>query len=1083
MTPPLRPTGPLHHLAILASAGTGKTHALAHRYIGLLGRGVDADRICSLTFSRKAATEIFDSIVACLVKAALSPEAARQTAGHAGLEGLTTSEAARLLRNLVTRLHRVQIGTLDGFIVNVLRAFSSELGVPSDFALLGSGTVEARQLTQEALGFLLAPARTQAQNREIFYDAYKKATYGREEKGLGEAFFIMLENSLGLFRRFPDPDCWGNPAVIWGRTEWLRNGPKTLEKALEQVERFLDVPAEVKHKLMGSLTTASTFEPFNTWNKEAFDTVLMTRLLEQMENLDSGGTLPYGRKSFVIDPETGRAIRAILGHLVRQEITRALKQTQGLGSLLNQFQALYDETIRKRGAFTFNDAQYLLTPRNPHGGGPISRRAGEADRLYIDYRLDARLDHWLLDEFQDTSDLQWETLDNLASEIIQDTGGDRSFFLVGDVKQAIHGWRGGNARLLGRLLTRYDKGMALKTLSASFRSTPPVLDFVNSIFSDLRELELPNETVERWQELWETHVSRVDKPGCAAWIEPAGEDGADSGDSEAYRAAAGLIRDLDPATRGLSVAVLLPTNDACTKAADALRHELAGLPIPVVNEGAAELAGNPVVALMRSLALFAAHPGDLLAATHLRMSPLRQSVEEAGDRLPLILQEQIQSEGFTAFFQTWAARLEAAIGPLDAFGAKRLGDLLALAAEMDASGNRDPDTLAALVDTRVLREQAAGGAVRIMTIHQSKGLGFDAVIVPFLENGDIRKAGQLDLVSGATGSSPWVLKMPRQSVCQADRVLKSRTDAAAAETAFANLCVLYVALTRARQGLYVITHYGLKKRNKNRSLSEGILLSRRLLDTALPESVPGENILAGGIPLRRLFLTGNWNWCSSTPPVARATEAATRPAASFPSKTASTVRLKRVEPSRGDSEVRPADWLFKPEARGVLDFGTLIHEYLAQVEWCGPGDAESILPTWKPSKTFDEGVRRDAEAQFRKLLASPDVVRALARPAGESDLWREKRFELVDKETWISGAFDRVLVFRDATGRPLRATIMDFKSNRIENEADMAKTAELYRHQLVLYRQALARILRLDETSIDVQILFTRLGRIFNVPY
>lgn len=1083
MTAPLRPTGPLRHLAILASAGTGKTHALAHRYIGLLGRGIEADRICSLTFSRKAATEIFDSIVGCLVKAARSPEAARQTASHAGLEGLTPAEAARLLRCLVTRLHRVQIGTLDSFIVSVLRAFSAELGVPSDFALLGSGSVEARQLTQEALSFLLSPSRTHEQNRAIFYEAYKKATYGREEKGLGEAFFTILESSLGLFRRFPDPDCWGNPAVIWGQADWLRNGPEPLEKALERVDGFLAAPDEVKRKLIASLTAASTFKPFNTWNKDAFENVLMSRLIAQMDTLEAGGDLQFNRKSFKIDPETGRAIQAILRHLIRQEIIRSLQQTQGLGSLLNQFQALYDETIRKRGSFTFNDAQHLLTPRNPHGGGAISRRAGEADRLYIDYRLDARLDHWLLDEFQDTSDLQWETLDNLASEIIQDTGGDRSFFLVGDVKQAIHGWRGGNARLLGRLLTRYDKGIERKTLSASYRSTRPVLDFVNIIFSDLGSLELPAETVERWTDLWETHVSKVDKPGCAAWIEPAGGDETDGDETDVYRAAAGLIRDLDPAFRGLSIAILLPTNDACTKAADALRRELAGLSIPVVNEGAAELAGNPVVALMRSLVLHAAHPGDLLASTHLRMSPLRQAVEKAGDRLPLILQEQIQAEGFTAFFQTWAARLESAGVTLDAFGAKRFADLLAVAAEMDATGNRDPDTLVALVDNRELREQAAGGAVRIMTIHQSKGLGFDAVLVPLLKNDDMRKGGQLDLIAGATGESPWVLKMPRQTVCQADPVLRQRTEAAHAETAFANLCVLYVALTRARQGLYVITDYGRKKRNKNRSLSEGILLSRRLLETELPEGIDGESVMAGGVPLRRLFLTGDWNWCESTPPASRPAETAARPGACFPAKAAGTVRLKRVEPSRGDSEVRPADWLFKPESRGVLDFGTLIHEYLAQVEWSDSCDADSILASWKPSKTFDEGVRKDADVQFRKLMASPDVLGALARPTGKPDLWREKRFELVDGETWISGAFDRVLVFRDAAGRPARATIMDFKSNRIQTEADMADRADLYKHQLVLYRRALSRILKMDEGSIDVQILFTRLGRVFTVPY
>jgi ATP-dependent helicase/nuclease subunit A len=84
-------------------------------------------------------------------------------------------------------------------------------------------------------------------------------------------------------------------------------------------------------------------------------------------------------------------------------------------------------------------------------------------RLYIDYRLDCKLDHWLLDEFQDTSDLQWEVLRNLADEILQDASGQRSFFYVGDVKQAIYGWRGGNARLFGKILEQY-RGRSSRSL-------------------------------------------------------------------------------------------------------------------------------------------------------------------------------------------------------------------------------------------------------------------------------------------------------------------------------------------------------------------------------------------------------------------------------------------------------------------------------------------------------------------------------------------------------------------------------------------------------------------------------------------
>ncbi|HUV52709.1 MAG TPA: UvrD-helicase domain-containing protein, partial [Dehalococcoidia bacterium] len=72
------------HEAISASAGSGKTFQLAHRYIWLLANGVNPDRITALTFSRKAAGEIFDSVIKYLCEAASSPEQARKTGGRIG---------------------------------------------------------------------------------------------------------------------------------------------------------------------------------------------------------------------------------------------------------------------------------------------------------------------------------------------------------------------------------------------------------------------------------------------------------------------------------------------------------------------------------------------------------------------------------------------------------------------------------------------------------------------------------------------------------------------------------------------------------------------------------------------------------------------------------------------------------------------------------------------------------------------------------------------------------------------------------------------------------------------------------------
>jgi ATP-dependent helicase/nuclease subunit A len=89
-----------------------------------------------------------------------------------------------------------------------------------------------------------------------------------------------------------------------------------------------------------------------------------------------------------------------------------------------------------------------------------------------------------VDEFQDTCDLQWNILSNLAEETLQDGSGERSFFFVGDVKQAIYGWRGGNPRLFGMLLDRYGEVISTRELVESRRSAPGHR-YGNAVFGDL----------------------------------------------------------------------------------------------------------------------------------------------------------------------------------------------------------------------------------------------------------------------------------------------------------------------------------------------------------------------------------------------------------------------------------------------------------------------------------------------------------------------------------------------------------------------------------------------------------------------
>lgn len=111
------------NVMILASAGSGKTFALTDRFVSLLAAGAGPERIAALTFTRKAAGEFFDEILRKLARAAAEPEIAGELARRIDCPELGAGDFGRMLRSVVDAMHRLNLGTLDGFFARVVRAF------------------------------------------------------------------------------------------------------------------------------------------------------------------------------------------------------------------------------------------------------------------------------------------------------------------------------------------------------------------------------------------------------------------------------------------------------------------------------------------------------------------------------------------------------------------------------------------------------------------------------------------------------------------------------------------------------------------------------------------------------------------------------------------------------------------------------------------------------------------------------------------------------------------------------------------------------------------------------------------------
>ena len=1073
------------HTSISASAGSGKTYQLAHRYIKLLACGVGSDRIAALTFSRKSAGEIFDSVVKYLCAAADSDEQAAETAAQIGLPALQAVDFRRLLRGLLDRLHRLHIGTLDSFFVGVVRTFPIELGLSVEPTLMDDA--EALGAKQEVLRLIFDRRGTAHDGVEPFLAAFKQATFGQEAKRLDLLLDDWLHTYRTIYRAIPRADAWGDKQTIWrngfGWTA-VPDGIPAIAHGLMATLAGSDWDAKVKGKWQGYLQAVSQFGLDSAWTDEV--SYVFKKLAEDLDGLREGkGQLSMYRKVYALTEEQCRLALATFSHIMATVIQVSLEQTQGIFKILDQFERIYDQTILHQGRVTFEDCQYLLAQTSPCSGQSESGATmDKAQRIHIDYRLDARLDHWLLDEFQDTSDLQWEGLANLADEILQDTSGQRSFFYVGDVKQAIYGWRGGNANLFGHILDRYGSVIQQERLAKSYRSSPEVVQTVNQMFSDLSGSALPCNTVQHWAAIWDDHTwasGHVPDHGYAGLLECSPKEGGGKPTvDDRYDTVARMLNEINPLSRGLTVGVLVRTNRQGRAAMNHLRRACPS--IHIAHEGRVTICDNPVVALLLSLVQYAFHPGDTWAWRHLQSSPLGPLLQKQPDqdRLGRDLLNQIYQEGFRGLIRAWGEKLDKA-HPLDAFGHKRLGDLLEAASSFDRLGDPNGNRFLTFVQMHEAKGQAVREAVRVMTVHQAKGLEFDIVILPQLQEGSMTQVDSGELVtfrSELSDSPEQVLRMPRREIMEADPVLSQRLDRCREESCFEALCVLYVAMTRAKHALYMITEC---PGRSSKSLTPAALVKSQLCDG------PGRTInhrdragTDGQVTV--LYEQGQPDWYRANPPqdVPKVVSSPRLPT-DYAIRLSPHRRMPRLAPSVRTERGRSVAALFDEARQEGLDLGSAVHALFERVGWIEQTDLEQVIRAWWREYVADLSLKKRAEAMFRKAMEHDAIRSVLVCPGEDADLWCEREFEIVTHGRWVSGKFDRVVIRRDQGGSTDSVVILDFKTDRVEDDLGYAEVIERYRPQMELYRTSLSQMLSLDHSLIAVKLIFTSTGQVRDI--
>ena len=1070
----------LGHELISASAGSGKTYQLVRRYLHLLALGVEPHRIVAMTFTRKAAGEFFNRILAQLARLAVDPAKAADYFKDLQPPVPTTVDYAGLLQRLTRQTPRLRLGTLDSFFSSIANCFPLETGLPATASMMDED--EAARVQMEILDELLDRMQSSGSRdapTQLLIASLKTASFSSEPKSLEELLRTWVKNNHPLWINSTDATVWGDLTRLWPDDGInVETDALALQALARRLRDLFPSPSPSGAKALEELIDqVLTTTPGLTPPKRVVAFLETTG--EHLDALLRGSAqIVWGRRPTEISGETAQVWLQLARGLCRREFLVRAQRARGLAGFLAAYETLYHQRVRSQGRLSFADIPMLLgqtTGDNPDWPG---------DDLW--FRLDSRFDHWMLDEFQDTSHSQWRVTERLVSEVFQDDSGQRSFFAVGDVKQSIYLWRQAEPELFARLIKT--ENIHLGKLTKSYRSAPPVLEAVNQVFSDAATIEelLPGSTA-NW--FFEAHESAQPKvSGYAALLQmnadvPCKEDKADSEEdsaasdfSSSARAAAALIQELRPLERGLSCAVITRSNKVVIRLANELRA-LTGLSVVTESKSQPAIDNAPVLALL-SLLQLAAHPEDKAAAEHLRMSPLRSVVETPQRSVvatALSVADAVFDRGFTAFALEWSARLQTLLPELDAFHQQRLAAFADLCAHFDESGSRDLDRFLDTARSHQMSRPTGTDAVQVMTVHKSKGLEFDIVIMAEMGRDAMNRARASEWrAHQEAGRVTWVLQNPTTAYVEADPVLRVHHRQAQAAAGFESLCVLYVTMTRAKRGLYLLNPPPPKD---GKSMKADAFLRHRLGSDPVRSFTLGEENLAV------LWQSGDPDWYLASPPRVPEPPAppppAARPLREVLRQNQSTQR--RRTPS-GEEDFRvPGRVLFSPGRDAGRRLGSRVHELLAEVEWWrADANLDPLMERWRTRGWLepDDPLNEPALNLVRPALQDPALASVFAAPASPALVWREKPFDFIDEGGWISGVFDRVVLELDDANAIACARLIDFKTDETPDAAALAEKTASYAPQLALYRRAVARLTGLAPDKVTSHLLFLRSRRL-----
>lgn len=469
-----------------SSAGSGKTYTLSKEYLKLALRAPDYyKKILTVTFTNKASEEMKERVLTFLHGIANDAhELVRVLAQELGKsEKEITQKAQAVLRHLLHHYGFFNITTIDTFFYRIIRSFSREIG------LHGTSQIELDQdkVTERLIDSLLEIVDEDEPLRQwlIDFSMYRLSSgkgyeFKSDVKSLGKQLFSEAFKALPQ-EAFLQPD---SKTRIKKTQTKLHCLIYSFESKLQKIgHRFFQAledngiaPDELKG---GKRSPIASF--FRKLTQRNYQQLINKTVEKCLNNPEEWATKTNSKKDFTIQLANNKLI-ALLSDAV-DTFTHGERQYGTAQSILKHLYALgllTDLTARLQ-AYRLEENALMISDLPDF----LSQIIKDSDTPFIYEKIGNQYAHFLIDEFQDTSAFQWNNFRALLAESM--AKGYKNF-VVGDAKQSIYGFRGGDPLLLTQGIQRDIPQATEETLDYNYRSAKQIIHFNNQLFAKLPAL-------------------------------------------------------------------------------------------------------------------------------------------------------------------------------------------------------------------------------------------------------------------------------------------------------------------------------------------------------------------------------------------------------------------------------------------------------------------------------------------------------------------------------------------------------------------------------------------------------------------